>query len=205
MNHETHWQKVYTTKAPEHVSWFQPRPDRALRFIAAAALAPEAPIIDVGAGASRLVDALLALGYRDITLLDVSAAALAATRARLGARGDTVTYVTGDITRVTLPQARYLLWHDRAVFHFLTAPADRAAYLATLRHALAPQGQVVIATFAEDGPERCSGLPVCRYSAAALAAEFGADFALCADERERHPTPFGTTQWFTYCRFRRRA
>jgi ubiquinone/menaquinone biosynthesis C-methylase UbiE len=202
---ETHWQNVYTTKAPDAVSWFQPRAALSLRFIAEARLAPAAPIIDVGAGASRLVDELLALGHQDLTLLDVSDAALAVTRARLGPQGAAVTFLTGDVTTVALPAARYALWHDRAVFHFLTEAAERAAYLAQLRRALAADGQVVIATFAEDGPEKCSGLPVRRYSATELAAELGAGFELCAHEREQHATPFGTTQSFTYCRFRRRA
>lgn len=205
MNREAHWQNVYTTKAPHAVSWFQPRAERSLRLIAEAGLPPEAPIIDIGAGASLLVDELLARGHRDVTLLDVSDAALTVTRTRLGAQAAGVTFVTGDVTTVALPAARYALWHDRAVFHFLTAAAERAAYLAQLRHALAANGQIVIATFAEDGPEKCSGLPVRRYSALALAAELGADFELEVDEREQHATPFGTTQSFTYCRFRRRA
>ncbi|MBI4693830.1 MAG: class I SAM-dependent methyltransferase [Gammaproteobacteria bacterium] len=205
MTREAHWQNVYTTKAPDAVSWFQPRAALSLRFIAEAGLPPAAPIIDVGAGASRLVDGLLALGHQDLTLLDVSDAALAVTRARLGPQAAGVTFLSGDATTVPLPAARYALWHDRAVFHFLTEAAERAAYLAQLRRALTADGQVVIATFAEDGPEKCSGLPVRRYRATELAAELGADFELCAHDREQHATPFGTTQSFTYCRFRRRA
>ncbi|MBK7143907.1 MAG: class I SAM-dependent methyltransferase [Xanthomonadales bacterium] len=202
MGDATHWQQVYTTKASDAVSWFRPHLDRSLEFIDAIALAPDAPILDVGAGTSTLVDDLLARGLRDVTVNDLADAALDHSRARIASLTPqlqhAVRFLPGDITTLALPTACYALWHDRAVFHFLTDPAQRRAYVAQAARSLRPGGHLLIATFALDGPERCSGLPVCRYDAAALAAEFAPHFRPVADAREQHPTPFGTTQSFQY-------
>jgi SAM-dependent methyltransferase len=173
-----------------------------LRLIAATGLAGSAPVIDVGGGASVLVDGLLEAGFTDVTVLDLSGAALAASRARLGRSAGSVRWIEADITRADLPPRSFDLWHDRAVFHFLTDRADRQAYLRVLRHALRPGASVVIATFAEDGPERCSGLPVRRYAPSQLHAELGDDFEWLASEREEHVTPGGVLQQFQYSLFR---
>jgi ubiquinone/menaquinone biosynthesis C-methylase UbiE len=158
-----------------------------------------ATIIDVGGGASTLVDDLLDRGYCALTVLDLSAAALAVARKRLGERAQAVSWVAGDITQVKLPAQAYDIWHDRAVFHFLTGQAEREAYVRAVVHAVKPGGTVIVATFAEDGPERCSGLPVMRYSPDALHAEFGTRFTLLRRKREAHHTPSGTIQRFIYC------
>lgn len=203
MTSRDHWERVYSTKATDAVSWFQPHPVVSLRLIEATGVSGDASIIDVGGGASTLVDGLLALSYRNITVLDLSAAALDAARKRLGPKAKAVTWLESDIRKAELPLHAYDLWHDRAVFHFLAASEDRQAYLEAARRSVRPGGHVIVATFAEDGPRRCSGLPVVRYSAAQLDAEFGEAFDLVAQERELHETPFGTTQPFTYCVFRK--
>ena len=200
---KAHWEGVYTRKGEHAVSWFQAQAATSLRLIQAAGLGPGAALLDVGGGASVLVDDLLAAGYSDLTVLDLSGAALAAAQARLGERGRGVRWIEADITRVHLPEAAYDLWHDRAVFHFLTDPADRRLYQRQLARALKPGGQLVIATFAEDGPERCSELPVRRYSAAQLEAEFAPGFILLHSEKETHQTPGGKLQSFVYCHFQR--
>ncbi|MBI2381662.1 MAG: class I SAM-dependent methyltransferase [Gammaproteobacteria bacterium] len=202
MSDKKHWEQVYQTKAEDAVSWFQPRAEKSLGLIQACGLPKDAPIIDVGGGASVLVDDLLAAGFTELTVLDLSGAALGQTRTRLGQAAGHVRWLEADITTVELPAAQYALWHDRAVFHFLTEADQRAAYVARLRHALQPGGHLILATFAEDGPERCSGLPVCRYSAEALSAELGAEFVLQTELRDEHHTPFGTSQRFLYCHFR---
>jgi SAM-dependent methyltransferase len=198
---KAHWERVYARKATTAVSWFQEQAATSLRLIQSAGLPLEASILDVGGGASVLVDDLLAVGYRALTVLDLSGAALAAARARLGARAEPVRWIEGDSTRVDLPAAAFELWHDRAVFHFLTDPEDRQAYMRQLEHALKPGGHLIIATFAEDGPERCSELPVMRYSASELQAEIGAGYVLLHSEKEAHQTPGGALQSFTYCHF----
>ena len=202
MTSRDHWERVYSTKATDAVSWFQPHPEVSLRLIEAVGVSKNASIVDVGGGASTLVDDLLVRGYGNITVLDLSAAALAAAKKRLGAEAKGVTWLEADIREANLPAHAYDLWHDRAVFHFLTAGHDRQAYLDAARRSVRPGGHVIVATFAEDGPQQCSGLPVMRYSAVQLAAEFGEPFDLVAQERELHETPFGTTQQFTYCVFR---
>ena len=194
---QSHWNRVYTTKATDAVSWYQTQPGISLELIAAANLPPDAPIIDVGGGASVLVDCLLAQGRSELSVLDISTAALARARARLGADAAKVCWIEADV-REFAPPRRYDLWHDRAVFHFLTDPADRAAYMAVLRRSLNPRGHVVMATFALDGPARCSGLEVAHYDAASLHAEFGDDFAMLDSRRETHVTPSGATQKFTW-------
>lgn len=199
MNDSGHWQRVYEQKAPEEVSWFQEIPSRSATSIKQVAPAPSARILDVGGGASTLVDILLASGYTALTVLDLAPAALAHAQARLGGAARTVTWLADDILTVRLPPASIDVWHDRAVFHFLTQPAERAAYLTQVRRVLRPGGYAVIATFAEDGPTRCSGLDVVRYSGNALHAVFGEGFVLERSEREVHTTPSGATQAFTYC------
>ena len=156
-------------------------------------------IIDVGGGASMLVDDLIADGYQHVTVLDLSAAALEVAKQRLGRRAGFVTWMEGDVTTVELPTHHFDIWHDRAVFHFLTEEQDRRAYVANVLQAVRPSGHVIVATFAEDGPTQCSGLPVMRYSAKQLHAEFGTSFALLKQEREDHQTPSGTVQRFIYC------
>lgn len=200
MKEKEHWEAVYDTKAVDAVSWFQPHAAMSLALIRRVAPSLDSPIIDVGAGASVLVDELLEAGYRDLTVLDIAGAALSAAQARLGSdRSRRVVWIEGDVRSAPLRDAYYGVWHDRAVFHFLTDPADRAAYVRQVRHAVRPGGYVLIATFADDGPTKCSGLPVARYSPDALHAEFGAAFDLVATEREAHTTPTGTRQAFVYC------
>jgi trans-aconitate methyltransferase len=198
---KSHWNSVHASRDPTSVSWYEPRPRKSLELIEAAGLARDAPIIDVGAGASLLVDELLAAGYRDLTVLDVSGEALKKVAARLGARANQVQLIEQDVTTFTA-ERRYALWHDRAVFHFLTASDDRRKYLEAMRAALSPGAQIVIATFGPDGPPRCSGLEVVRYSAATLAHELGSDFVLMETYAETHATPAGSLQQFVYCRFR---
>ncbi|MBS0556607.1 MAG: class I SAM-dependent methyltransferase [Proteobacteria bacterium] len=199
----SHWNRVYTTKTADTVSWYQVQPKISLELIAAANLAADAPIIDVGGGASLLVDHLLAKGRRELSVLDVSAAALNRVRERLGADAAKARWIEADV-REFAPSQRYDLWHDRAVFHFLTDAADRAAYMAALRRSLNPRGHVVAATFALDGPARCSGLSVAQYDAASLHGEFGENFELLESRRETHITPAGAEQRFTWVHLRLR-
>ena len=198
MQDKNHWEQVYRSKSPQAVSWFQPEAAVSLRLIRAAT-DNRAAVIDVGGGASTLVDGLLDAGYRDLTVLDLSGAALAAARERLGARATGVHWLEADALLAQLPARAYDVWHDRAVFHFLTAPDERAAYVRQVLHAVKPGGHVIVASFAEDGPLQCSGLPVMRYAPDELHAQFGAPFTLLHHEREEHRTPGGTVQQFVYC------
>jgi SAM-dependent methyltransferase len=202
---EDHWDAVYAARAPEALTWFEEVPEVSLALIRRYA-APDAGVIDVGGGASHLPDALLAEGFDALTVLDLSAAALAVSTARLGAAASRVRWVAGDVTRWT-PDRAYGLWHDRAVFHFLTDPADQAAYIDAMRRALAPGGHAIIATFAEDGPGMCSNLPVQRYAPEALAARIEAtapgDFTPVAAQRHVHVTPMAREQAFQVSVFRR--
>lgn len=199
MQDKSHWESVYTHKAADAVSWFQPHADSSLALIRQTGIALDAAIIDVGGGASTLVDDLLAARYSDLTVLDISAAALELARHRLGDVASAVHWLEADITQVEFSKHRFDLWHDRAVFHFLTDAADRACYLKAVGHAVKPGGFVIVGTFAEDGPEQCSGLPVRRYSADSLHDEFGVEFELLGQAKEDHHTPFGTVQKFLYC------
>lgn len=205
MQNKDHWEKVYTTKAPDSVSWFQPHADMSMRLIRASGAGHDAAIIDVGGGASTLVDDLLNDGYINLTVLDLSAAALAESRHRLGAGSDRVTWVEADITCATFAPQSIDLWHDRAVFHFLTEKADREAYVRQVFRAIKPGGHVIMATFGSHGPTQCSGLPVMRYAPDELHAQFGEAFTLLTHEEQMHPTPFGTEQQFIYCLCRKRS
>lgn len=194
-----HWEKVYQTKQPDAVSWFQEHPTRSLELICSVGTSLDANIIDVGGGASTLVDDLLSNGFKNISVLDLSASALDVARKRLGTKGDSVTWISGNICAVSLPDQMYDIWHDRAVFHFLTNPADRAAYVQQVMKSVKPGGHVIVATFAPDGPEQCSGLPVARYAPGQLHQEFGPSFELLEHMSEEHKTPWGSVQHFVYC------
>src|SRR6266545_3763366 len=200
-NDKAHWERVYAD-GYEGVSWFQARPDRSLRLIASSGVDKHARIIDVGGGVSSLVDCLLGQGYSPVAVLDISPTSLRYARDRLGSRARNVSWFEGDVTTFSPPR-RFGLWHDRAVFHFLTDAAQRRAYVQNLRRTLTSDGAVIIATFAMDGPMRCSGLPVERYDARKISAELGPEFLLIEEVSELHRTPSGTRQAFSYFRFRR--
>lgn len=204
MDRQSHWQTVYATKDATAVSWYEVEPRRSMDLIGRASADPQGSVIDVGGGASTLVDHLLAAGRRDVAVLDVSAAALARTRARLGTAAGGVQWIVADITRWR-PARTWAIWHDRAVFHFLIEPDDQAAYLAALQAATEPGSRVVLATFAPDGPERCSGLPVVRYDVETLATRLGPAFDLLESAHAVHVTPWGAEQRFTWTLFGRRA
>lgn len=199
---QAHWEDVYTTRGEKEVSWFQENPAPSLDLIALTGLSEDAAIIDIGGGASRLVDDLITRKFRRLTVLDLSGAALAAARKRRGDRGADVQWVIADVTKWE-PTQTYDLWHDRAAFHFLTHHADQSAYIDRLRKALKPGGYVIIGTFAPDGPERCSGLPIMRHDATTLAAILGNDFVLIDTRRHDHATPWGAVQRFQFSTFRR--
>jgi len=199
---KTHWENVYTTKAPDQVSWYRPHLELSLSLIERAGGGVSASIIDVGGGESTLVDDLLARGYRNIAVLDISQAAIDTTKKRLGEAAGRVRWITGDVTTAELAQGAYDVWHDRAVFHFLAAEENPAAYVRAVARALKPGGHVIIGTFGPEGPVKCSGLDTMRYDAASLHREFGARFHLVESSLELHRTPFGTTQQFLYCLFR---
>jgi SAM-dependent methyltransferase len=203
MDHRSHWQRIYRTREPHEVNWYQREATASLGLIATESLEPDIPIIDVGGGASLLVDDLLALGFRSITVLDLSEDALAHSKARLGQAASGVNWICGDITRVPLKKGRYGLWHDRAVLHFLTDRADRDLYVRQLRHALAAGGLALIATFGPDGPPQCSGLPVVRYAIEDLRELLGGGFDLVESTKEVHVTPTGEAQAYVYGLFRR--
>lgn len=202
MNRKEHWSQVYQTKAPDDVSWYQTRPTTSLKLIEASSVAKDQGVIDVGAGASALVDFLLEAGFKRLGVLDISAAALQHAGQRLGVRATSVEWFEADVTEFRPPH-RFGLWHDRAVFHFLTDPVDRRKYVETVSRTLTPDGHVVIATFAIEGPVKCSGLDVARYDAASLAAELGAGFQLREQVDEIHVTPWSTEQKFSFFRFTR--
>jgi ubiquinone/menaquinone biosynthesis C-methylase UbiE len=198
----SHWEKVYATKAEGEVSWFQENPTTSLRLIRDAGASPDSRIIDIGGGASRLVDALVDQGFHALSVLDISASALETAKTRLGAAEAKVEWIVADVTKWT-PAKSYDIWHDRAAFHFLTELADRDAYIDRTRSVVGPGGQVIIGTFALDGPEKCSGLPVQRYDSRSLAEVLGPAFQLADDHTEAHRTPWGSIQHFQFSRFRR--
>lgn len=200
---QRHWENIYGTKAPDQVSWFRPHLETSLALIERAGSGDRSiSIIDVGGGASTLVDDLLERGYRNITVLDISSAALGVARKRLGEAAEAVRWVCADVTQSALPERSLDVWHDRAVFHFLTKPEDRLAYIQNVELAVKPGGHVIISTFGPEGPVKCSGLDVVRYDAQSLHAEFGARFHLVESSKEFHVTPSGTEQQFLYCRLR---
>ena len=199
---QAHWTRVYEEKAPAEVSWFQAEPKPSLRALGRLGAQPSSSLIDVGGGASHLVDALLKRGWKDVTILDIALPALEAAKERLGPEAQRVHWQVADITDWQ-PSRQYDVWHDRAVFHFLTEPNDREAYRRVLTTGVAPGGLVIMATFALDGPEKCSALPVQRYDAAGLAAELENHFRLIEAWREEHLTPRGSAQPFPWCAFRR--
>lgn len=205
MQSKEHWEHVYTTKAAAEVSWFQEHAGLSQKLIREAAVPASASIIDVGGGASTLVDDLLVHGYEHVTVLDLSATALAKAATRLGERGAHVQWLEANILEAELPAYTYDVWHDRAVFHFLVTEKERHVYVQQVLRAVKPGGIVIIATFAEDGPTQCSGLPVMRYSASELHAEFGKPFQLLGHESECHHTPGGNEQKFVYCLCRKVA
>jgi len=199
MSEQEHWEAVHGGKAADRVSWYRPHLERSIAFIEGAGLPQSAAIIDVGGGSSTLVDDLLGRGFSDLTVLDLSATAIARARQRLGARAAAVSWIVADITQVELPLHRFDFWHDRAVFHFLRQAEARQRYVAAVRRALKPGGHIVVATFGPQGPERCSGLEVMRYSADDLHGQFGSPFEKVASCEEIHRTPWGSEQEFVYC------
>jgi SAM-dependent methyltransferase len=202
VSRQNHWEKVYTTKGENEVSWFQETPALSLELIKLVGAIQNSAIIDVGGGASRLADCLVLQGHQDVTVLDLSAAALASARSRMGDKANRVNWIAADVT-TWQPSRTYDVWHDRAAFHFLTDPNEQADYVARLRHALRLGGHAIIGTFAPDGPERCSGLVVSRYDAKRLAATLGCGFKLIDTRNHEHATPWGATQRFQFSTFRR--
>lgn len=199
MDSRQHWEQVYRTKRPTEVSWYAPHLETSLRLIEVAAPDRDAAIIDVGGGEATLIDDLLDRGYRHVSILDVSATALDVARDRLGERAAGVEWLSGDVLTFPIPRHKYDVWHDRAVFHFLTDPDHRAAYVRQVARAVKPGGHVIVATFGPEGPTKCSGLDVVRYGPDALHDEFGPAFRLMRHETELHRTPAGAIQQFTYC------
>lgn len=199
MKKQQHWENIYTTKAPTEVSWYQAYPELSLDLIDRSGVDKSGYIIDVGGGESTLIDFLLKNGYEDITVLDISASALNRTKARLEEKANLVTWIEADITKIQLPYNIYDIWHDRAVFHFLTDKEDRQRYIAAVKYSLKSNGRIIVATFAPDGPPRCSGLDIVRYKPETLHSEFGEEFELLDSRSEIHQTPFGTQQKFIYC------
>jgi SAM-dependent methyltransferase len=199
MNPKAHWDKVYETNAPDALSWYRPHLDASLALIERVIAPPHASIIDVGGGESTLVDDLLARGYREIALLDISETAVRACQKRLGADAARVQWLVCDVTATVLPSGAYDLWHDRAVFHFLTEPRQRLAYVRNVARAVKRGGHVIVGTFGPEGPTHCSGLGVMRFDADSLHQQFGSEFRLVDSFKELHKTPFGATQQFVYC------
>jgi SAM-dependent methyltransferase len=199
MDARSHWENVYTTKAPEVVSWYRLHLEKSLEIVERVAPDRSVAIIDVGGGESTLVDDLLARGYQNVAVLDVSPTAIDVAKRRLGRAADSVQWIVADITSVELPSSAYDVWHDRAVFHFLTEKEQRAAYARQVARVVKPGGYVLVSTFGPEGPTKCSGLEVVRYDAESLHAEFGVSFRLLESLKELHETPLGTTQQFLYC------
>jgi SAM-dependent methyltransferase len=199
MNDKAHWETIYRTKRPDEVSWFQREATLSLALIRKNEPRLTARIIDVGAGASTLVDGLIRAGYRNLTVLDLSSTALAEVRRRLGPQCDDVALLEADVLDATLPSAAFDVWHDRAVFHFLIAADERARYVKQAQRAIRPGGYIVVAAFGHDGPTHCSGLPVARYTPVSLYQELGPGFRLLQSAREEHVTPAGGIQPFVYC------
>lgn len=205
MNQKDHWEQVYSTKLTQKLGWYEPHLQTSLSWIKGMNLAAGAPIIDVGGGASTLVDDLLEAGYRSVTVLDISEKAVSIVKARLGKRAELATWLEGDITLVDLPIHYFELWHDRAVFHFLTEQKQQRKYRENLLKALKPGGHLIVGTFALEAPAKCSGLPVQRYSPEQLENTLGGEFELKHHHKELHLTPGGVEQMYLYCQFHRAA
>ena len=205
MDQKKHWEKVYQENQVNEVGWYTPRLETSLRWIKALNLNRDAGIIDVGGGASTLVDDLAREGYHPVTVVDLSRKALELSRKRLGEKGDAITWIVGDITEVSLPENNYGLWHDRAVFHFLTTPELRQLYKEDLLKALKPGGDLILAVFAPEAPPQCSGLPVGRYTVSELECTFGPEFELKKYLKKLHTTPGGVGQMYLYCHFKKSA
>jgi 2-polyprenyl-3-methyl-5-hydroxy-6-metoxy-1,4-benzoquinol methylase len=203
MNAKTHWESVYAARAPEEVSWYRPHLDTSLALIDRVEPSHSASIIDVGGGTSTLVDDLVRRGYANVTVLDLSETALRAAKERVGPASAQIQWLTADICDADLPLDYYDLWHDRAVFHFLTLPEQRASYVARAAASVKRNGHLIVSTFGPDGPTRCSGLDTAHYDATALEGEFGSQFRLADSEIEWHATPSGGKQQFLYCLFKR--
>jgi 2-polyprenyl-3-methyl-5-hydroxy-6-metoxy-1,4-benzoquinol methylase len=201
-NRRGHWEGVYTAKGEDEVSWFQETPELSLELLRLIGATPSSAVIDIGGGASRLVDSLLAQGFVNVTVLDLSATALETARARLGDKASKVKWIVADVTRWQ-PSETYDVWHDRAAFHFLTAPGGQAAYVKALTQALRRGGHAIIGTFALDGPEKCSGLPVQRHDSGSIGALLGSEFVLIDSRRHEHTTPWKSVQRFQFSAFRR--
>jgi len=199
MNKQEHWENVYQTKGREEVSWFREHLDTSLKMITNTGVGKEAAIIDVGGGNSTLVDDLLVAGFVDVSVLDISANAIKGSKERLGDKAKDINWIVADITEVALPEDHFDVWHDRAVFHFLTAKDDRRKYVQLVMRSLKRGGHIIVASFSLDGPQKCSGLDVMRYSPESMHDEFGSPFQLVESIGETHNTPFGTTQDFVYC------
>jgi SAM-dependent methyltransferase len=199
MDAKEHWEDIYRTNEPDQVSWYRPHLDMSVNLVRRATRYPMARIIDVGGGEATLIDDLLTMGYKDVSLLDISPTALAVAKHRLGVNARRVTWLCGDVTKWDFPLHHYDIWHDRAVFHFLTEPDERAAYVAQVLRAVKLGGHVIVATFGPNAPTHCSGLPVMRYGPDALHDEFGDAFRLVEHDVELHRTPAGVLQQFVYC------
>jgi SAM-dependent methyltransferase len=203
MDRKEHWENVYCSKPPDRLGWYKPRLQTSLDWIRKLNLPADAAIIDVGGGASTLIDDLINDGYRSVTVLDISGSSLAESQARLGEKAVSVTWLVGDITQVELPGNKFDVWHDRAVFHFLTDAEQQRQYRDVLLASLKPGGHLIIGTFAPEAPPKCSGLPVQRYDREQLVAVLGGELELIRDHKEMHVTPGGVEQMYLYCQFRR--
>jgi ubiquinone/menaquinone biosynthesis C-methylase UbiE len=205
MNKKTHWENIYQTKEVNEVSWYREHLENSLRLILQTGVGTDAAIIDIGGGSSTLVDDLLSRGFVDVSALDISGQALETSRKRLGAKAHLIQWIEADITQASLPENHYDVWHDRAVFHFLTDAEDRRKYINLVKRSLKPGGHIIVASFGLNGPKKCSGLDVVQYSPDSMHDEFGKSFELVESLSETHQTPFGTTQEFIYCYCRLRG
>ncbi|HEX3471038.1 MAG TPA: class I SAM-dependent methyltransferase [Silvibacterium sp.] len=196
-----HWDRVYGVRSPEQVSWFRPHLETSIALIERAGTDRDTAIIDVGGGTSTLVDDLLGRGYTNVTVLDISQSAIEIAKKRLGEASRLIRWMRADVAQALLPAQTYDVWHDRAVFHFLTQPEQRLSYVSTVASSVRPGGHIIVSTFGPEGPTRCSGLDVVRYGPDSLRAEFGHRFRLLESSTKSHQTPFGTTQQFLYCCF----
>ena len=205
MDKKEHWENVYATKSQDQMSWYRDHLDNSLKLILQTGVEKDAAVIDVGGGSSTLVDDLLDTGFTDISVVDISGTAITKSRERLGASSQKINWIVADITEADLPDDRFDVWHDRAVFHFLTDADDRRKYVDLLIRALRPGAHLIVAAFGLEGPQKCSGLDVVRYSPETMQGEFGGQFTLVESLNETHNTPFGTTQEFVYCHFKKLA